>query len=500
MPSLKQILFAATAAAAALNGCVDAQRLAPKEGNIFLGAWYERLEGDTAKNVNERIKGIPGAGLSFFQTDIDISIGKDPRTALNITDMYLQQLEETGTDAFAYLTIYPFKGFDGVTTEQLTELAERIKRIIQTGRGLFLRLYPEMNGSWFNFGQRPVDFVNAWKKAYDIVTQIIGPELRDRVAFVWAPNSGNGYPYTGGSFSPTLNETDRIRQLDTNGDGLYNENDNPYSPFYPGDEYVDWVGLSIYHYGKEYPWVTNDIPDGNKFEGLMQGLYNPRWGLFPFYTHYCSAEGLPGVSKGNKPFMLAEGGAAYHYAWAPPAGPRYNRDAPDQTTPRREIKRAFWRQYLGRDFIQKYPNVKAICTFEFVKYEEETYRDFTNFGMPAPNATGAAGAAEAGSTAEADATARFFVEDAAAGNIFAPIQWANPWNRSSLTTTLAFTTAAPTATALPGDAPANSFAFTQTVSEVTARGNPKSSASTVDARKIVAAMAAVVAFALSFAL
>ncbi|KAJ3096590.1 hypothetical protein HDU96_000719, partial [Phlyctochytrium bullatum] len=387
-----------------------------------------RLCGDflrTLTPTKQRIKGIPGAGLSFFQTDIDISGGKDPRTSLNITDGFLQQLEETGTDAMAYLTIYPFKGFDGVTNDHLTDLADRLKRLLTRGRSLFLRLYPEMNGSWFVYGQQPLDFIAAWRRAHDTLTRLLGPDLRDRVAFVWAPNSGNGYPYPGGAWSPAAADLERIRMLDTNGDGVLDGLDNPYAPYYPGDEYVDWVGLSIYHYGKEYPWITNDVPEDNKFEGLLQGAHNPKWGLYPFYTHF-SDTGLPGVTRGNKPFILAEGGAAYHYAWSPDAVSKYApRPAPDTTTRRADIKRAFWRQFLGKAVVARYPNLRAVCTFEFVKWEEDTFRDFTNFGMPAPNATGV-GAVEAGSREEADETARWFVEDVGEG-VLAEVQWAKAW-------------------------------------------------------------------------
>ena len=26
--------------------------------------------------------------------------------------------------------------------------------------------------------------------------------------------------------------------------------DDPYTPFYPGDQWVDWVGLNVYHMGQ----------------------------------------------------------------------------------------------------------------------------------------------------------------------------------------------------------------------------------------------------------
>ena len=33
--------------------------------------------------------------------------------------------------------------------------------------------------------------------------------------------------------------------MDTNGDGVVDNLDDPYLPYYPGDAYVDWVGMSV---------------------------------------------------------------------------------------------------------------------------------------------------------------------------------------------------------------------------------------------------------------
>lgn len=82
------------------------------------------------------------------------------------------------------------------------------------------------------------------------------------VAFLWSPNDGSGYPYSGyGIVSlPTAasNPTD-FAALDTNKDGVINNQDDPYTPYYPGDQYVDWVGMSIYHYSNTYPYGANDV-------------------------------------------------------------------------------------------------------------------------------------------------------------------------------------------------------------------------------------------------
>ena len=33
--------------------------------------------------------------------------------------------------------------------------------------------------------------------------------------------------------------------MDTNGDGVVDNLDDPYEPYYPGDTSVDWVGMSV---------------------------------------------------------------------------------------------------------------------------------------------------------------------------------------------------------------------------------------------------------------
>ncbi|KAI8840257.1 hypothetical protein BC829DRAFT_356165, partial [Chytridium lagenaria] len=99
-------------------------------------------------------------------------------------------------------------------------------------------------GSWFNFGQDPVGFIASWRRAYTLINARIGTNNRQNLAYVWAPNSGNGYPYRGGISSPTGPSDARFSVLDTNGDGVFDGEDNAYTPYYPGDEWVDWVGLS----------------------------------------------------------------------------------------------------------------------------------------------------------------------------------------------------------------------------------------------------------------
>ena len=73
----------------------------------------------------------------------------------------------------------------------------------------------EMNGAWYSWGQDP-NFVPAWRHFHDLVTK----EGATNVTWVWVVN-----------------------QL------WYDPASEP-GPYYPGDEYVDWVGMDGYNWGR----------------------------------------------------------------------------------------------------------------------------------------------------------------------------------------------------------------------------------------------------------
>ncbi|KAJ3307696.1 hypothetical protein HDU76_004437 [Blyttiomyces sp. JEL0837] len=367
--------------------------------------------------------------LSFFQTDIDLSGTFKPQTGPNITDQFLEQLQATGTDTLAFITIYPFQGLgDKVTDQQLSDLGARLNKIANSGRSIFLRYAPEMNaklteqcqieGNWFVYGQNAKVFKDSYRRAVTFLRNALGPNA-SKVAFVWAPNSGNNYPFGNGAYAPDPTTPDgqaRLRDLDTNADNKFDPLDDPYSPYYPGDDVVDWVGLSVYHYGTDWPWIENVAPLPGKFEGYINGQQRPMWGTFPFYDMFCGKGS--NVSAGNKPFMIAESAATYHYAFINPTAPNQP-PTPIMTDSRLTIKQTWWRQYLNTTLLSKFPMLKAVSTFEFVKDEETTRRDFTMFGAP-PNGFN-----------EDNDVMNAFIKDAAGYDF---LQWASKLKANASTT------------------------------------------------------------------
>jgi len=214
------------------------------------------------------------------------------------------------------------------------------------GRRVIIRFAPEMNGNWNYWGLQPTNFISLWRRVHAALK-------RDAplTGLMWAPSSGNGYPY--GTSTPTAAD---MLLLDTNKDGLFNALDDPYLPFWPGDEYVDWVGVSVYHYGTQFPWEDNVIPTPGKFEEILN--------TGNFYQEY--------AVKHNKPVAIAETSSTFHLSLATPPNVRLP-IGPGELA----IKQAWWNQFItSREFIAKYPKVKMICLFEFLKAEESTIRDF----------------------------------------------------------------------------------------------------------------------------
>ncbi|KAI8906358.1 glycoside hydrolase superfamily [Gorgonomyces haynaldii] len=301
---------------------------------------------DSPINFIKRVNFNP----SFFHLaeDFPLDFNKPPPVEI---------IDATNTNAMYYLTIYPTK-LSGVTDTDINELVKQIAGYTNKGKQVFIRFGPEMNGSWFVYGQQPTAFKALWSK---IVTATrANPLTAGKVAFVWAPNFGTGYPYPGGSSSITKDSAD-YKTLDTNGDGTLDAKDDPYTPYYPGDDVVDWVGLSVYWFGLESPWLVNVLPTATAFDDIIVGKNANGYNFYDMFS-----------TKKNKPFMISETGTALHeYILASNAAVA---PGPGELT----MKQAFWRQYITNpaSMVSKYPRIKALCLFEWRKPEEQTMRDF----------------------------------------------------------------------------------------------------------------------------
>ncbi len=120
---------------------------------------------------------------------------------------------------------------------------------------IFLRFAHEMNGNWYPWGgvvngNSTADYIAAWTHIHQIFTS----EAAANVTWVWSPDT-KSYP-------------------DIKGNDL--------SDYYPGDNFVDWVGLDGYNWGT--------TKNGKGWETFSQIFSN----------------GYKKVLGYNKPIMIAE--------------------------------------------------------------------------------------------------------------------------------------------------------------------------------------------------
>jgi hypothetical protein len=145
------------------------------------------------------------------------------------------------------LAMEPYDIFGVNDDEYLEGFAADLK---QSGAQCFLRFGGEMNGGWAPWGKDPEQYRRAFRTVHDVMAEFAPTQC----AMVWAPDMA------------PLNNIDQ---------------------YYPGDDAVDWVGLSLYLV-KYY--------DDQKSEPGWQD--SPAVFIDPFYKKYCE----------RKPMCLVECG------------------------------------------------------------------------------------------------------------------------------------------------------------------------------------------------
>ena len=180
------------------------------------------------------------------------------------------------------------------------------------GVPVLMRLAHEMNGDWYSWGtaygqnqarhngNAPADYVAMWRH----VVRIFRVEGARNAAWVWSPN----VVYVNGVNSVERQNAD-LRAL------------------FPGDEWIDWMGLSVYNDGARRPWRS--------FSQLFDGSYRT----------------LSALSQ--KPMMIAEFGVT------------------EEGAPRGQSKAQWLLQTLLNEIPARYPRVRLVNYF---------FRDKTDMG------------------------------------------------------------------------------------------------------------------------
>ncbi len=183
------------------------------------------------------------------------------------------------------------------------------RQVKNWGKPLFIRLGHEFNGDWYTYGgakngggtkdgfgdlnkpDGPERFIAAYKRVHDLFKE----EGVKNVLWIWCPNNGS---------SP-------------------NESWNVPENYYPGDEYVDWIGFDGYNFGRTQSW-----------SGWIE-FFDIFYSLYQKFVSY------------NKPMMIAE------FASVEIGGNKS------------EWIRKAYSVYLKYSF----PKIKAVTWFHIRKYE-----------------------------------------------------------------------------------------------------------------------------------
>jgi hypothetical protein len=313
-------------------------RVGPSTSGAVLFGVHHQQDQDSVPALAERLGRTPAVVGVFVRFPFDDA-------AFAILDE--NAAEVLGSGAAILLTLEPHDGLEAIDADALESLTSWLSRWNERGLPVLVRFAHEMNGSWYPWSQRPARYVHAFREVAEAV------RAAPASSTMWAPNEGTGYPFPGRSYGPEPGSEDH-EALDTDGDGELTQDDDPYAPYWPGAEHVDWVGLSIYHFGDEPPWEANTVPEPGKFVDRVRGSYDGIEGdataVPDFHGTYAEAEGLP--------FAIAETSALFVLERA------------DEGAPDAEVKSAWAAQLFDAAVPEALPALELVMWFEDVKPEE----------------------------------------------------------------------------------------------------------------------------------
>ncbi|KAJ3281919.1 hypothetical protein HK104_011207 [Borealophlyctis nickersoniae] len=378
-------------------------RLEPPGSKSFWFGFDLQWQVDSPAKVVERLGGVEPALYNTF-----INMNADSFEKDTIDWMAQQTSQKHG---MLEITLIPSVNIEDIPDSTLWAFAVEMKRVNSYyGVPVWLRFMHEMNGNWITtYGQKPEKFKRGFRTmAYYIHT------LTNLTAMVWSPNIGTGYPYVGGAV-PLLED---MPSLDTDGNGVLDNGDDPYLPYYPGDEYVDWVGISLYNLAysdsgpnkhQTLPVTPDFIPNQLHGQDLTHNFYD-RFSV-----------------QLNKPFMMSE--TASFYAVYDSTSPNVTAGAVSQNPATAvadeiAIKQSWWRSILFNAIGEKhnttfnpqeFRNWKLAVWFEERKVEQSYWslQEYTDRDYHI--------------TFKPDTVTKAFLEDVSQDTLNFPVTWAKSY-------------------------------------------------------------------------
>ncbi|GAA5906016.1 uncharacterized protein JCM6883_002525 [Sporobolomyces salmoneus] len=251
-------------------------------------------------------------------------------------------------------------------TPQMTDnLANKMREVNRRGVTVWLRFLFEMNGGWMPYGLRPDLYVPLFREVANAVRA-----QTNNTYMLYAPNVWNG-------------------PVDDQSQG--------YQIYFPGEEYVDIVGLSFYSLGVDK--LQNQVADSSLFRSGFTPFYN----LFSPSSFSASSNILK--LSAAYPIVIAETSAPYYYTIPPgskyflqPGDTDISTPLPNLTTytpshtsppqPRTDdelyLKATWLVQLTANTTAARYPNLRAVSWFNYLKKgTEEVLADFRFVGANA---------------------------------------------------------------------------------------------------------------------
>jgi hypothetical protein len=302
---------------------------------------------DWGDDAPDGYQGRLGATPSMYELDVDYPlVGSAQKELLRSARAAAAQ------GAVLVVSLEPGKSLKSLTTgeaKQANALFEEIHTQYKTQ--ILVRFAPEMNGTWVKWGQQPTAFVKDFRTLAKAVHAGSSKAL-----MVWSPSYGAGYPFgeSAGRLK-SVSATD-LKKLDTNHDGKLTDADSPYAPYYPGAKYVDWVGQSMFYFGKgkateaagrSVPLTKNQAPAPDE----VAQRFAEKWG----YAASQSSTFYDTYAKGDDKPMLLDTGALYVHSLS---------GAAELT-----VKQGWWRQVLAE--LPTHPMIEGVTWLETNRAEPE---------------------------------------------------------------------------------------------------------------------------------
>ncbi len=186
------------------------------------------------------------------------------------------------------------------------------------GPTVFILFAHEMNTPWPPWGQKPEDYRAAFARVSERLKSVA-----PQVQMCWIPGQAWGYPWGGTG----------------QGEG--------YDEYYPGDDHVDWVGMTVY----DRDWNENNLSEPDLFNSALDHL--------DFYTRYAKDK--------NKPMMIAET-ALFDANWDPTASGQRTPLSAEQLA--NEKNQWISQVYDLNNLIANFRNLNMLVYFHVMKKEE----------------------------------------------------------------------------------------------------------------------------------